>query len=178
MRRGPPRSTRSDPLVPHTTLVRALFVGQAGFKSPDHLDLDGVRLGFDKALVATGAGPDVPDIPGRRDVGYFTNETIFGIGSLPRRLLVIGGGPLGCELAQVFRRFGSSVIIVQRMPLFLPHEERDAAQILSVAFARDAIEVRLKPEVTAVRRVGNEIHADLRSDAYVSSVAADAILVE
>src|SRR3546814_9741273 len=63
------------------------------------------------------------------------------------------------------------------MPLFLPHEERDAAQILSVAFARDAIEVRLNTEVTAVRRVGGEIHADLRSDDYVSSVAADAILV-
>src|SRR3546814_19250878 len=102
----------------------------------------------------------------------FTYETIFGIEAQPRRLLVIGGGPLGCELAQVFRRFGSSVIIVQRMPLFLPHEERDAAQILSVAFARDAIEVRLNTAVTAVRRVGNEIHADLRSDAYVSSVAA------
>src|SRR3546814_13899032 len=63
------------------------------------------------------------------------------------------------------------------MPLFLPHEERDAAQILSVAFARDAIEVRLNTEVTAVRRVGGEIHAALRSDDYVSSVAADAILV-
>lgn len=154
-----------------------LFFGHAVFKSPDHLDLDGVRLGFDKALIATGAEPDVPDIPGLHDVGFFTNETIFGIGALPRRMLVIGGGPLGCELAQVFRRFGSSVIIVQDMPLFLPHEERDAAQILSVAFARDAIEVRLNTEVTAVRRVGNEIHADLRSDDYVSSVAADAILV-
>src|SRR3546814_7032767 len=108
-----------------------LFFGHAVFKSPDHLDLEGVRLGFDKALVATGAEPDVPDIPGLRDVGYFTNETIFGIEAQPRRLLVIGGGPLGCELAPVFRRFGGSVIIVQRMPLFLPPDERDAAQILS-----------------------------------------------
>src|SRR3546814_15402107 len=66
--------------------------------------------------------------PDLRDVGSVTNETIFGIEALPRRLLVIGGGPLGCELAQVFRRFGSSVIIVQDMPLFLPHEERDVAQ--------------------------------------------------
>lgn len=154
-----------------------LFFGHAVFRDHDHLDLDGTRLHFDKALVATGAEPDVPDIPGLRDVGFFTNETIFGIGALPRRLLVIGGGPLGCELAQVFRRFGSSVVIVQDMPLFLPHEERDAAQILSVAFARDGIEVRLNTEVTALRRVGGEIHADLRSDDYVSSVAADAILV-
>ena len=154
-----------------------LFFGHAMFKAPDRLDLDGAQLRFDKALIATGAEPDVPDIPGLRDVGYFTNETIFGIQSLPRRMLVIGGGPLGCELAQVFRRFGSSVIIVQHMPLFLPHEERDAAQILSVAFAHDGIEVRLNTEVTAVRRVGDEIHADLRNDDYVSSVAADAVLV-
>lgn len=154
-----------------------LFFGHAMFKAPDRLDLDGVRLRFDKAVIATGAEPDVPDIPGLRDVGYFNNETIFGIDALPRRMLVIGGGPLGCELAQVFRRFGSSVIIVQHMPLFLPHEERDAAQILSVAFARDGIEVRLNTEVTAVRRVDGEIRADLRSDDYVTSVAADALLV-
>src|SRR3546814_2043104 len=80
-----------------------LFFGPAVFKSPDHLDLDGVRLGFDKALVATGAEPDVLDIPGLRAVGYFTNATIFGLGALHRRLLVIGGGPLGCALAQVFQ---------------------------------------------------------------------------
>ncbi|MGY0559473.1 mercuric reductase [Luteimonas sp. A277] len=154
-----------------------LFFGHAMFKAPDRLELDGVQLRFDKALIATGAEPDVPDIPGLRDVGYLTNETIFGIAALPRRLLVIGGGPLGCELAQVFRRFGSRVIIVQNMPLFLPHEERDAAQILSVAFARDGIEVRLNTEVTAVRRVGDGIHADLRTDDYVTSVVADAVLV-
>jgi len=154
-----------------------LFFGHAVFQSPDRLELDGVPLPFDKVLLATGAEPDVPDIPGLREVGYFTNETIFGIGALPRRLLIIGGGPLGCELAQVFRRFGSRVIIVQDMPVFLPHEERDAAQILSVAFARDGIEVRLNTAVTAVRHVDGEIRADLRSDDYVSSVAADAILV-
>lgn len=154
-----------------------LFFGHAVFQGPDRLELDGMPLPFEKVLLATGAEPDVPDIPGLREVGYFTNETIFGIGSLPRRLLVIGGGPLGCELAQVFRRFGSSVIIVQDMPLFLPHEERDAAQILSVAFARDGIEVRLNTAVTAVRHADGEIHADLRSDDYISSVAADAVLV-
>ena len=154
-----------------------VFFGHAMFEAPDRLHLDDMRLHFDKALVATGAEPDVPDIPGLDEVGYFTNETLFGIGALPERLLVIGGGPLGCEMAQAFRRFGSRVVIVQDMPLFLPHEERDAAQILSVAFARDGIEVRLNTEVTALRRVGGEIHADLRSDDYVSSIATDAILV-
>lgn len=154
-----------------------LFLGDARFTAADRLEVDGLGLHFEKALIATGAEPDIPDIPGLAEVGYFTNETIFGIGDLPRRMLVIGGGPLGCELAQAFRRFGSSVIIVQDLPLFLPHEERDAAQILSVAFARDGIEIRLNTEVTALRRVDGEIHADLRSDDYLSSVAVDSVLI-
>jgi pyruvate/2-oxoglutarate dehydrogenase complex dihydrolipoamide dehydrogenase (E3) component len=154
-----------------------LFLGHACFGAPDRLEVDGLSLRFDHALIATGAEPDVPDIPGLEDVGYFTNETIFGIAELPRRILVIGGGPLGCELAQAFRRFGSSVIIVQDMPLFLPQEERDAAQILSVAFARDGIEVRLNTEVTAIRKVDGEIHAELRNDDYRSTVVADAVLI-
>ncbi|MEO5963117.1 MAG: mercuric reductase [Thermomonas sp.] len=154
-----------------------LFFGHAHFSAPDRLQLDGEPLWFDKALIATGAEPDVPNIPGLADVGYFTNETIFGIGQLPTRLLVIGGGPLGCELAQTFRRFGSRVVIVQHVPLFLPHEERDAAQILSVAFARDGIEVRLNTDVTLLRKVDGEIHADLRSDDYSSEIVTDAVVV-
>ena len=154
-----------------------LFLGHACFSAADRLEVDGLPLRFDKALIATGAEPDIPDIPGLADIGYFTNETIFGIAELPKRILVIGGGPLGCELAQAFRRFGSRVIIVQDMPLFLPHEERDAAQILSVAFARDGIEVRLNTDVTTIRRVDGEIHADLRNDDYRSSVVVDAVLI-
>ena len=94
-------------------------------------------------MIATGARPDTPSIPGLADAGYLTNETVFDLTELPRRLLVIGGGPLGCELAQAFCRFGARTTIVQERPLFLPREERDAAQILSEAFARDGIEVRL-----------------------------------
>lgn len=154
-----------------------LFRGHARFAAADRLEIDGMALQFDKALIATGAGPQIPDIPGLDNVDYYCNESIFGIDALPNRLLVIGGGPLGCELAQAFRRFGSSVIIVQDMPLFLPGEERDAAQILSVAFARDGIEVRLNTEVTSISRVDGELHAELRNDDYVSKVIADAVLV-
>ena len=154
-----------------------LFSGQARFVAPDRLEIDGTPVQFEKALIATGAGPEIPPIPGLEDVDYYCNESIFGIASLPNRLLVIGGGPLGCELAQAFRRFGSNVIIVQDMPLFLPGEERDAAQILSVAFARDGIEVRLNTEVTSISHVDGELHAELRNDDYVSTVIADAVLI-
>jgi pyruvate/2-oxoglutarate dehydrogenase complex dihydrolipoamide dehydrogenase (E3) component len=154
-----------------------LFGGNARFVAADQLEVDGMPLQFDRALIATGAGPDIPDIPGLANVDYYCNESIFAIEKLPKRLLVIGGGPLGCELAQAFSRFGSSVIIVQDMPLFLPGEERDAAQILSVAFARDGIEVRLNTNVTSISKIDGELRAELRNDDYVSYVETDAVLV-
>jgi pyruvate/2-oxoglutarate dehydrogenase complex dihydrolipoamide dehydrogenase (E3) component len=115
-------------------------------------------------------------MPGLREAGYLTNANVFNLTELPRRLLVIGGGPLGCELAQAFCRLGSRTTIVQDLPLFLPREERDAAQILSDAFARDGIEVRLNTHVVNVRVENGEKLVDLVSDDYRSTIAVDAIL--
>ena len=124
------------------------------------------RLRFRKALIATGARPDTPSIPGLVEAGYLTNENVFDLTELPRRLLVIGGGPLGCELAQAFCRFGARTTIAQSLPLFLPKEERDAAQLLSDAFARDGIDVRLNTKPSSVRIEGGEKLVDLVSDDY------------
>jgi pyruvate/2-oxoglutarate dehydrogenase complex dihydrolipoamide dehydrogenase (E3) component len=95
---------------------------------------------------------------------------------LPRRLLVIGGGPLGCELAQAFCRFGAQTTIAQDLPLFLPKEERDAAQLLSDALARDGVEVRLNTAAVNVRVENGEKVVDLVSDDYHSTLAVDEIL--
>ena len=84
--------------------------------------------------------------------GYRTSATIFEMTALPKRLAVIGGGPLGCELAQAFCRLGSHVTIVQNDPKFLPREERDAAEILSRSMARDGVEIRLNTTVVGARR--------------------------
>ena len=153
-----------------------VFFGQACFSGTDVLTVDGATLRFKKALIATGARPDTPSIPGLDDAGYLTNENVFDLTALPRRLLVIGGGPLGCELAQAFCRFGAQTIIAQDKPLFLPKEERDAAQILSDAFARDGIEVRLNSKAVKVRVEGGQKLVDLVSDDYKSTVTVDAIL--
>ncbi len=153
-----------------------VFFGQARFTGLDTLEVDGAKLQFKKALIATGARPDAPSIPGLVDAGYLTNENVFDLTELPGRILVIGGGPLGCELAQAFGRLGSKVTIVQDMPLFLPKEERDAAQILSDALARDGIEVRLNTAAIKVRLDGAQKFVDLVSDDYKSTVAVDAIL--
>jgi pyruvate/2-oxoglutarate dehydrogenase complex dihydrolipoamide dehydrogenase (E3) component len=153
-----------------------LFFGDARFSGADTLTVNGEVLRFEKALIATGACPMVPTIPGLAEAGYLTNENVFDLTELPRRLMVIGGGPLGCELAQAFCRLGSKTTIVQDMPLFLGNEERDAAQILSDAFARDGIEVRLNTSAVAVRMEKGDKLVDLVSDDYQNTVAVDAIL--
>jgi len=153
-----------------------VFLGDAHFTGRDSLSVDGTALRFRKALVATGARPDTPSIPGLTGAGYLTNENVFDLTELPRSLLVIGGGPLGCELAQAFCRFGARTTIVQDLPLFLPKEERDAAQLLSDAFTRDGIEVRLNTSAVRVRVEDGLKLVDLVSDDYQSTVTVDAIL--
>ncbi|MEP7097297.1 MAG: mercuric reductase [Dokdonella sp.] len=176
MRRLRARISRSDSIADLAAAGVDVFLGTGRFVSGDTVDVDGTRLRFDKAMIATGARPDTPTIRGLTDADYLTNENVFDLTTLPRRLLVVGGGPLGCELAQAFSRFGAGTIIVQDVPLFLPHEERDAAQLLSEAFARDGLEVRLNTNVTAVRIEHGEKHVDMVSDDYHSSVTVDAIL--
>src|SRR5229473_6042603 len=176
MRRITARVSRFDSAQRLSSTGVDVFLGEAHFTASDTLSVDGTKLSFRKALVATGARPDTPSIPGLVEAGYLTNENIFDLTELPRRLLVIGGGPLGCELAQAFCRFGSRTSIAQSLPLFLPKEERDAAQLLSDAFARDGIDVRLNTEAVKVRMEGGWKVVDLISEGYQSTVTVDAIL--
>lgn len=153
-----------------------VFLGGARFTGADTLEVDGTPLRFEKAIVATGSRPEPTDVPGLEEADYLTNENVFDLDELPRRLLVVGGGPLGCELAQAFARLGSRTTIVQQLPLFLPKEERDAAQILSAAFARDGIDVRLNTHPVEVRTENGERRVELLSDDYRSTVVVDRIL--
>jgi len=154
-----------------------VYFGEARFAGPRTVIVDGKTLRFRKALIATGARPKLPSIPGLAEAGFLTNENVFNLTECPRRLLVIGGGPLGCELAQALCRLGSRVAIAQSDPMFLGKEERDAAQILSDALARDGIEVHLNTQVTGVRVEGKQKFVDLITDDNKRTVAVDEILV-
>jgi pyruvate/2-oxoglutarate dehydrogenase complex dihydrolipoamide dehydrogenase (E3) component len=154
-----------------------VYFGAARFAGPDAVEVEGKRLRFRRALVASGARPKLPLIPGIAEAGYLTYENVFDLAECPRRLLVLGGGPLGCELAQAFCRLGSHVSIVQDDPMFLGNEERDAAQILSAALARDGIGIHLNAEAVNVRAEGNEKIVDLVSDDYKFTLTVDEILV-
>jgi pyruvate/2-oxoglutarate dehydrogenase complex dihydrolipoamide dehydrogenase (E3) component len=176
MRRIRDRTLRPVSLPRLTAEGVDVFLGEARFTGTDTVTVDGTKLRFAKAMIATGSRPEISSIPGLLDADYLTNENVFDLTELPRRLLVVGGGPLGCELAQAFCRLGAQTTIVQDLPLFLPKEERDAAQILSAAFARDGIEVRLNTRAVEVHAENGRRRVDLVTDDYQSSVVVDRIL--
>ncbi|ESY68306.1 mercuric reductase [Mesorhizobium sp. M0051] len=176
MRQIRQRISRADSAASVVSAGIDLYFGEARFSGPDEVTVAGKTLRFKKALVATGARPALPTIPGLTEAGYLSNETMFDLTECPKRLLVIGGGPLGCEAAQAFCLLGASVILVQREPMFLPGEERDAAQILSDALAREGVEVRLNTEAVAVRSEGGKKLADLVCDGDTMTVSVDEII--
>jgi pyruvate/2-oxoglutarate dehydrogenase complex dihydrolipoamide dehydrogenase (E3) component len=154
-----------------------VYFGEARFIGPDSVSVAGATLRFAKALIATGARPVTPPIPGLIESGFTCNEAILDRAECPRVLVVIGGGPLGCEMAQAFCRFGSHVVIAQDEPTFLPKEDREAAQIVSDTLGRDGVEIHLNTSVTAVRVEAGRKIVEMVSDGGVFSAAADEIVV-
>src|SRR5260370_16031377 len=120
-----------------------VYLGHAKFVSPSALEVDGRRLEFARAIIATGGRAMVLPVPGLAEAGYLTNESVFSLRELPKRLTVIRAGPIGCELAQTFRRLGSEVTMISDGPKLLPKEDADAAAILDGRFRRAWIRLEL-----------------------------------
>lgn len=133
-----------------------VFLGQGQFVASDAVEVDGRVLRFRKAVIATGGRPAEPPIEGLEEAGYLTNETVFELERLPPRLAVVGGGPIGCELAQTFARFGSEVTLLDMAPHVLPREDADAAEVVQRALARDGVALELGVEIRGVELRGGE----------------------
>lgn len=134
-----------------------VFLGSARFTGEDTVEVDGRVLRFHRAVVATGGRAAVPSIQGIRDVPYLTNETVFSLTERPAHLAVLGGGPIGCELAQAFVRLGARVTLVESGPRILPKDDPDAAEIVANALRRDGVELTTDARVDTVRREGDVI---------------------
>lgn len=154
-----------------------VFIGEGSFSGPDSVAIDGKSLRFEKAAICTGARAAAPSVPGLQEAGYLTNETVFSLTELPARLAVIGGGPIGCELAQAFCRFGSRVTLVESGPHLLGREDSDAAAILQQNLGAEGIDVRLGTTLLEVTRRDRENTLLLECDGQRLPVAVDAILV-
>ncbi len=131
-----------------------VFLGNARFASRDTVEVAGATLRFKKAVIATGARAIALPIEGIEAAGYLTNETIFNLTERPRRLGVIGAGPIGCELAQAFRRLGCEVTVLHADPHILPREDADAARIVEERFESEGIRVVNGCKIVRVEKDG------------------------
>lgn len=154
-----------------------VFLGEGAFTGPDTLEVGGERLRFKKAVIATGSRPFHPPIPGLKEAGFLTNETIWNLTEQPKRLAVIGGGPIGCELAQAFRRLGSEVILFHNAGHILNREDADAAEIVQNAFLREGVQLVLNSQVTEVTRLNGEKVLHYTCPETSAALAVDEILV-
>ena len=154
-----------------------VFLGEGRFTGHDTLAVGGATLRFRRAVIATGGRAAVPDVPGLREAGFYTNETIFSLSALPPRLAVIGAGPIGCELAQAFARFGSVVTVVDARDRVLPNDDPDAAAVVRRSLERDGVTFQLGAALTGVERRGEERVVRFERGGAPAAVAADALLV-
>ena len=157
-----------------------VFFGEARFVGSKALAVGDARLAFKRALIATGARPNASSIPGLEDIGYLTSETIFDLEALPERLAIIGGGPLGCEMAQAFCRMGSRVILLQDDPKFDPAKKGMPPSFCPCRCRGHGVETRLNTTVTAAHMEGGDklletINNEIQSSVTVmrSSSASD-----
>lgn len=154
-----------------------VFLGDARFVGPDLIQVGDVQLRFKRAVIATGARAVDPPIPGLADAGYLTNETVFNLTERPARLAVIGGGPIGCELAQAFRRLGCEVVLIHSGDHILNREDGDAADIVQQQFLREQIQLILNAKTTRVEHTNHGKTLHYESAGESGAVTVDEILV-
>jgi pyruvate/2-oxoglutarate dehydrogenase complex dihydrolipoamide dehydrogenase (E3) component len=151
--------------------------GDARFVATDTVEVDRRRLRFRRALIATGASPAMPPLPGLGEAEPLTNETLWDLTERPDRLVVLGAGPIGCELGQAFNRLGSRVTLVEMADRVLPREEPEACQRIARHLSDEGVDVRT---ATTAVRVGSDAsgrHLVVEGDAGEERIGFDRILV-
>src|SRR6516164_591113 len=170
-------------ISPHDSAARFrslgvdVYLGQATFTGANTVQVAGKTLRFRRAVIATGARAHRPPIPGLAEAGFLTNETIFALTERPPRLAVIGAGPIGCELAQAFARFGSRVHVLGNHPQVLPREDPDASDRIEKALRRDGVELTLNCRIDRVETRGHEKVVYLSCGHGREQVVVDEILI-
>jgi len=157
-----------------------VFLGEGQFVASDALEVGGSLLRFQKAVIATGARAAVPPIEGLEEAGYLTNQTLFELTELPRRMAIVGAGPIGCEMAQTFARFGSEVTLLDVLDRVLPREDPEAAAVVQRALEADGVRLDLGVRIDRVDRNGAERVVHYRregGDGETVTLAADALVL-
>ena len=159
------------------TLGIDVFLGEARFVSDGVVEVESRMLRYQRAAICSGARARTPPIPGLDQVNYLTNESLFSLTELPDRLAVIGGGPVGCEMAQCFAQFGSRVALYETASHVLMREDVDAAGVIHQSLVNDGVEVLCNSQLTRVDQMGSGATIVNRVHGEESSRSFDAVLV-
>jgi len=154
--RGVERSLRNNPGI-------TVYTGHARFASGHEVVVDSEKLEASQTFINVGGRALVPDIPGLEAVSYFTNSSILDVDFLPQHLLVIGGSYIGLEFAQIFRRFGSQVTVVELAPRLIPREDEDVSASVAEILAGEGVSLRLGVSVARVEKRAGEVVLHLSS---------------
>lgn len=154
-----------------------VFLGSAHFLEPSKIAVNDQILTYRKAVIATGARASHPPIPGLENTEFFTNETIFSLTELPARLAVIGGGPIGCELAQAFQRLGSQVTLFHRHADVLNRETLAAAELLQNQLSQEGVNLILQSQIHLVEQTSQGKILHYQTDSFAGTITVSAILV-
>ena len=146
-----------DSVERYTGLGVDVIKGEGRIVSPWHVEVNGKTISTRNIVIAAGAGPLVPPIPGIEDIDFWTSDNVWAIRELPRRLVVLGGGPIGCELAQSFARLGSKVTQVEMLPRLLTREDTEISKLIQDRFIEEGVDVRVEHRATAFKR-GQDQH--------------------
>ena len=177
MRKLRARISHVDSAHRYTKLGVDVFIGNGRFSSPNTVDVDGTTLQFAKAVICTGARAAAPPIPGLEQAGYLTNESVFSLTELPPQLGIIGAGPIGCEMAQSFARFGSHVFLFEQSDHVLPREDSDAAAIVQTQMKQDGVQFVFDSKVQSVEQRNNTKVIHYKTNGATQEIVVDEILV-
>ncbi len=177
MRKLRARISHVDSAHRFTKLGVDVYIGEGRFGQGNTIEVDGKTLEYSKAVICTGARAAAPPIPGLDEISYLTNETIFSLEHLPPRLAVIGAGPIGCEMAQSFARFGSQVHLFEQTDHILPREDSDAAEIVQQHMSKDGVNFVFHSNITRVEKRKHEIVLHYDEQGQPKECIADDVLV-
>ncbi|PKL75989.1 MAG: mercuric reductase [Candidatus Melainabacteria bacterium HGW-Melainabacteria-1] len=169
--------SRHDSFERFKNLGVDVYLGSGEFISGNEIQVNGQILRFKKAVIASGARAAIPDIPGLKEAGFLTNENVFNLTELPRRLACIGGGPIGCELAQAFQRLGAQVSLFHNGPHLLNREDADAAAIVQQQFVAEGIQLVLNVSFDRVEIQGSDKILHYHAAGQAGQMAVDEILL-
>jgi pyruvate/2-oxoglutarate dehydrogenase complex dihydrolipoamide dehydrogenase (E3) component len=154
-----------------------VYEGHARFIADRKVAVNGSELGADQIFINVGARATIPPIPGLDQIPYLTNSSMMDIDFLPSHLVILGGSYVGLEFAQVYRRFGSEVTVIEFGPRLISREDADISQAVASFFKEEGIDVRVSSEIVGVEKQGKSIVAKVKSSGKTSQIAGTHLLV-